>query len=430
MVAREGAATVAVIGSGVSGLTAAYLLQRRYAVTLYEADERLGGHAHTHDVALGGGVSVPVDTGFIVHNRRTYPLLTRLFDELDVETVPTEMSMSVRCAGCGLEYAGARGLGGVFAQPSSIVNRRFLRMLAEVRRFHRAARDTLGEAATEADDPRTLRRFLRDHRFSDYFVAHFVVPLVSTVWSSSTSDALAYPAAYLFTFLHNHGMLQVSGSPRWHTVAGGSRTYVERAVKGLSAVRTARPVRSVRRHDDGVDVRADGDTVATFDRVVIATHAHQSLALLDDPTVVERNVLGAFQFTRNDVVLHRDTTLLPHSPRARASWNYAARTCGDPAASGARVTYDLSRLQRLGSARHESILASLGMAAQIDKRKVLSRFSYEHPIYTPATLAAQRRLPELNGGPVQFAGAWQGWGFHEDGCVSGVRAAAALGVRW
>ena len=417
---------VAVVGSGVAGLTAAYLLQRRYAVTLFEASDRLGGHAHTHDVELHEGASTPVDTGFIVHNRATYPNLVRLFDELGVETTPTEMSMSIRCFGCGLEYAGGRGTAGVLGWSYATLRPQFLRMLTEVRRFHRAARTVLVDEA----DSRTLRDFLDAHHFSSYFVAHFVVPLVSTVWSTGTQDALGYPAAHLFRFLDNHGMLSVSGSHRWRTVAGGSRTYVERAAKGLNAVRTGSPVRNVQRHADGVDVRTDADERASFAHVVIATHADQALAMLAEPTTAERDTLGAFRFTPNEVVLHQDASLLPRSIRKQASWNYVARTCGDPYATGARVTYDMSRLQHLGEGADGPLLVSLGLADRIRSDRILKRFSYSHPVYTPESVAAQENLPRLAGGQVQFAGAWQGWGFHEDGCASGVRAARALGVTW
>lgn len=417
------------IGSGVSGLTAAYLLQRRFDVTLYEADDRLGGHAHTHDVPVPGG-TVPVDTGFIVHNARTYPNLIRLFDELAVETRPTEMSMSVRCDGCGLEYAGARGLRGVFARPRSLVSRRYLAMLSEIRRFHRHARATLLEPDHEAGPDVTFGEFLAEHRFSDYFVRHFALPLVATVWSSGTGDARAYPARYLFRFLDNHGMLSVSGSPQWRTVVGGSREYVERAAKGLSAVRTTTPVRAVARCEGGVRVRTDADEVETYEHAVIATHADQALGLLADPSGTERSVLGAFRSTPNEAVLHTDPTLLPTARGAAASWNYRTPACADAGARGARVTYDLNRLQGLSATGDTRILVSLGMSDRIDPARVLERMSYRHPVYTPESVAAQQALPGLMSGRIQFAGAWQGWGFHEDGCAAGVRAAARLGVSW
>ncbi|UYM04614.1 NAD(P)/FAD-dependent oxidoreductase [Solicola gregarius] len=425
---REQRPRVAVVGSGVAGLTTAYLLQHRYAVTLYEADERLGGHAHTHDVALGRQV-VAVDSGFIVHNRRTYPLLTRLFDELGVRTQPTEMSMSVRCDGCGLEYAGARGLSGVFAQPRNAVRPRFVRLLTEIRRFHSAARALLAESSSDSAGP-TLGAFLQAHGFSTYVTNHFVIPLVATVWSSGTDDAHAYPARYLFAFLDNHGMLSVSGSPRWRTVVGGSRTYVDRIAKTVAAVRTATPVRTVRRDTRGVEIRTEADEVDAYDHAVIATHAGQALGLLAEPSEAERRILGAFRTTRNDGVLHTDTTALPRARGAAASWNYVADGCDAAGTGGARVTYDMTRLQHLPDDDGTRLLVSLGLGDRVDESRVLKGFRYEHPVYTPESVSAQRRVPELMTPGLQFAGAWQGWGFHEDGCASGVRAAARLGVRW
>ena len=419
----SGRERVAVIGAGVSGLTAAYLLQRRYDVSLYESEPRLGGHAHTHDVLTAGGGTMPVDTGFIVHNQRTYPLLTRLFGELGVASQPTEMSLSVRCEGCGLEYAGARGLTGLFAQPRSAVNPAFLRMLIEVRRFHRRARGVL----TQASDELTLRDFLLAGGFSDYFVAHFMVPMVSSVWSASPGTALSYPARYLFAFLDNHGMLSITGSPAWRTVTGGSRTYVEKAVKHLSAVATATPVRVVVRHADGVEVRDDADQATVFDRVVVATHADTALRLLADPTARERATLGAFGYSRNETWLHTDDHLLPAAPGARASWNYLLPSC-HAGPDRVLVSYDLNRLQAL--ATRTPHLVTLNATDRIDPDRVLARMTYEHPIYTTRSVAAQRHLPELNDGTIAFAGAYHGWGFHEDGCRAGVAAAQSLGVAW
>lgn len=280
-------------------MTAAYLLRRTSQVTLYEADPRLGGHAHTHALPTSDGRTVGVDSGFIVHNRRTYPHLLRLFDELGVATQESEMSMSIRCDGCGLEYAGAKGLAGVFAQPRRAVDRRFIGLLAQVRRFHRASsrlldREARADGAAPAPAPVTLGDFLHAGHFSAYFVRHFVVPLVSAVWSCGPELVVDYPAAYLFTFLRHHGMLSFSGSPQWRTVVGGSNAYVERAAKELTAVRVATPVRSVRRTSAGLEVYdADGGAEA-FDAAVIATHADQALGLLGSPTTAQRQVLGAF----------------------------------------------------------------------------------------------------------------------------------------
>jgi predicted NAD/FAD-binding protein len=423
--------TAAVVGSGVAGLTAAYLLQRTHDVTLFETDERLGGHAHTHDLATPDGRVVPVDSGFIVHNERTYPNLIRLFGELGVDTQPTEMSMSITCEGCGLEYAGARGLSGLFAQPRLAGNPAYLRMLGEVKRFHAHARRLIehADAVTTGDDVDnlTLGTFLALGGYSRYFVQHFMIPVVSCVWSSGTRASLGYPALYLFRFLDNHGMLSVTGSPQWRTVTGGSRTYVERAAKGLTGVQTGAGIRSLSRHPDRVELIDDDGQRHVADAVVVATHPDQALRLLADPTDDERAVLGSFTYSRNETLLHTDATLLPAARRARAAWNYRMDGCGG-SADDVQVSYWMNRLQDLDEPL--DYLVTLNATDRIDPGTVLRRMVYEHPVYTPASVTAQRRLPDLNTGRTAFAGAYHGWGFHEDGCASGVRAAAAFGAKW
>ncbi|MFF8574439.1 NAD(P)/FAD-dependent oxidoreductase [Streptomyces sp. NPDC015408] len=420
----ETARRTAVVGSGVAGLTAAYVLGHAHHVTLYEADDRLGGHAHTHELTAADGRIHRVDSGFIVHNRRTYPNLLRLFDELDVATQESEMSMSVRCEGCGLEYAGARGPAGLLARPRNALNGRYLRMLAQVPRFHRAARRLL---TADADQSLTLGEFLDREGFSAYFRAHFMTPVVSAVWSCDALTALRHPAAHLFRFLHHHGMLAVGGSPVWRTVTGGSRTYVDRIAERLPDVRTATPVRSVTRHADGVDVTAADGTTDTYDHLVVAVHPDQALELLADPTPEEKDVLGAFRYSRNATLLHTDTTLLPRARGARSSWNHLMPSC-DTGADRVRVSYDMNRLQRLDAS--DTYVVSLGGEDRVDPDRVLARMSYEHPVYTPESVAAQRRLPGLRTPVTAYAGAYHGWGFHEDGCRSGVEAAEALGVTW
>ncbi|MEU8777094.1 FAD-dependent oxidoreductase [Streptomyces sp. NPDC048606] len=435
--------SIAVVGAGISGLTAAHILSRAHDVVLYEADDRLGGHAHTHELPTPGGGTIGVDTGFIVHNERTYPHLLRLFRELGVATQDSEMSMSVRCDGCGLEYAGARGPLGLLGG-GNLLRGRHLRMLAEVPRFHRAARRLLAdEDARAAPDPApspaqasapspspdaTLGAFLRRHRFSPYFVGHFAIPLVASVWSCAPATALDYPAAYLFRFLDHHGLLSVTGSPRWKTVTGGSGAYVERAAKALSSVRTATPVRTVARTADGVRLITEDGESADHRAVVIAVHPDQALRLLADPTPRERHVLGAFTYSRNPTVLHRDTSLLPRGGHARASWNYRLPSCSARPGS-VQVSYDMNRLQRLSGQEPHIVTLNPGDDL-IDESTVLARMTYEHPVYTVESVAAQRLLPTLDDRVVAYAGAYHGWGFHEDGCRSGARAAASLGVTW
>ena len=305
--------SVAVIGAGISGLTAAYLLSRTHDVTLFEAEGRLGGHAHTHDVTDSDGRQHAVDSGFIVHNDVTYPWLRKLFGELAIDVRPTEMSMSVRCEGCGLEYAGGRGLRGVFAQPRRLVDPRFIRLLWQVRRFHRRALAFL--RATDDDNLMTYGEFLEREGFSDYFTAHYAVPVVSCVWSAGREKTLLYPARYLFRFLDNHGLLRVAGSPQWYTVVGGSRVYVERLAGLLQDVRAGHAVTDITRSEDGVEIRDVMGHATRADRVVIATHADQALALLTDPSDEEVATLKQFGYSRNLTLLHTDDSVLPDAAR-------------------------------------------------------------------------------------------------------------------
>ncbi|MCW0214554.1 MAG: FAD-dependent oxidoreductase [Pseudonocardia sp.] len=420
--------TAAVVGSGVAGLTAAHLLQRRYDVTLFEADGRLGGHAHTHELTTSDGGTTHVDTGFIVHNDRTYPNLQRLFRELGVATQDSDMSMSVRCEGCGLEYAGARQLGGLFPQVSNVLRPAYLRMLAEVVRFHRHARRFMALADDDPDTHTvTLGAFLAIGGYSRYFVDHFMIPVVSCVWSAGADLSLSYPAHYLFRFLHHHGLLSVGDSPQWRTVVGGSARYVEQIAKQIPTIHSGVPVRAVTRSGTDVEVRTDDDTAHRFDRVVVATHPDQALRLLADPTDDEASTLGSFAYSRNETWLHHDTSVLPRTAGARASWNYLKAGCASTGAP-VLVSYDMNRLQRLVDP--DDYVVTLGGAGRVDEDRVIARMTYEHPIYTPTSVAAQSALPGLNDGRTAFAGAYHGWGFHEDGCLSGVRAAESLGVSW
>ncbi|MFJ7280315.1 NAD(P)/FAD-dependent oxidoreductase [Kitasatospora sp. NPDC098663] len=419
----EHGGTVAVIGAGVAGLTAAYRLHRGgRAVELFEADARLGGHAHTQQAIGADGRTLALDTGFLVHNERTYPHLVTLLRELGVATRESDMSMSVRCDGCGLEYAGARGAAGLIARPGSLGRGRYLRMLGEVPRFHRRARALLADPG--AGDP-TLREFLAAGGFSTYFTSHFMTPLVAAVWSCAPDVAGDYPARYLFTFLANHGLLSITGSPRWRTVVGGSRTYVAKIAEQLGTVHRGAPVRTVIRHSDRVAVTTEDGHTSEVDAVVIATHADQTLNLLGDATPAEQQVLGAFRYSRNPTVLHRDASHLPAAPRARASWNYRMDHCADGAAA-VRVSYHLNRLLGLQVAEDYLVTLNEDPNRPVADEHVVSRTVYEHPVYTRESVAAQARLPELTTGRTAFAGAYHGWGFHEDGCRSGLTAAHAL----
>jgi uncharacterized protein len=424
---RTGAPTAAVVGGGVSGLTAAYLLARDHHVTLFEADTRFGGHAHTHDVTVRDGGTVPVDSGFIVLNDRTYPLLRRLFAELDVRTRPTEMSMSISCDECGLGFVGGRGARGIFAQPYRLLDRRFWRLLLSVRRFQKAALELLAE---DPDGTLTYGEFLERHRFDGYFVYHYALPVVSCVWSMGHQEALAYPAAYLFAFLDHHGFLVLRDAPTWHTVVGGSRSYVEAVTARLDAVRPGTRATAVSRKPDSVEIDDELGGHHSFDKVVLATHADEALRLLTDAGQDEQEVLGAFGYSSNVAWLHRDPSVLPARREERASWNYRLHGC-TTSADRSRVSYWMNRLQ--GHAEDDPLVVTLNPRDGEEQRDLVgevARMTYLHPTYTSATVAAQRRLGALGSDRLAFAGAYHGWGFHEDGCRSGVAAAAALGATW
>lgn len=419
------AGQVAVIGSGVSGLVAAHVLGRQRHVTIFEADSRPGGHAHTHDVRLADGRTVCVDSGFIVHNDRTYPTLQRLFGELDIATQATDMSMSVVSERTGWQYAGGQGIRSIFADPRTSARPAFLRMLWEVKRFHRAARVLLADSDT--DSLVTFGDWLTDLRFSGGFLEHFARPLVAAVWSCAPDDALRYPARSLLTFLDHHGMLTVTGSPTWRTVSGGSRTYVRKVlqVPGIE-LRTSDRVQEVVRHGEHVTVRTEHGE-HDFAHVVVATHPAVALGLLSSPTTAQVEVLGALKYSHNPAQLHTDDRVLPTAKAARASWNY--RLPHDDRA-GVLVTYDLTRLMRLPSPDGRRMLVTLGGADRIDAARVITNLDYEHPLYTASFVTAQRRLPEISDDRIAFAGAYHGWGFHEDGALSGLRAAERLGASW
>ena len=416
--------TAAVIGGGVSGLTAAYLLSRTHHVTLFEADDRVGGHAHTHDVPLSDGTSAAVDSGFIVLNDRTYPLLQRLFAELGVDTRPTEMSMSITCDECGLNYVGGRKAPGIFAQRRRLLDPRFWRLLLGVRRFQKAALRLL---ADEPDSGLTYGEFLDRHGFDQRFVTHYALPIVSCVWSMGHREALDYPAAYLFAFLHHHGFLVLGDAPTWHTVVGGSRSYVGAITSQLDVVRTRTRVTAVSRKPDAVEIDDELGAHHAFDKVVIATHADDALALLTDADEEEQEVLGAFGYSRNVTHLHRDETVLPARRTGRASWNYRLEGCRT-VTDRSRVSYWMNLLQ--GHPESDPLVVTLNPGEGETPSDVIATMTYLHPTYTAASVAAQDRLPGLNTDRLAFAGAYHGWGFHEDGCRSGVAAAEALGATW
>lgn len=411
---------IAVIGGGVSGLTAAYHLAGRHETWVFERDARLGGHAHTHDVVRRGR-SWPVDTGFMVFNARTYPGFIAMLEALDVESRPSDMSFGVRCRRCDMEYSSV-GWRGLFAHPSRALTTPHLAMLIDVLRFFRTARRALADGSAE---PLTLGAFLEAHRFGEGLCRHFVLPMGGAIWSASSGDLREFPAASYLRFLDNHGLLAATGQPVWRTVVGGSRVYVDRIRAALGdRVVLGRQVRAVRRSARAVTLDVDGLPPVIADAVVIATHADDALALLADASDDERTALGAFRYSANHAVLHDDAGQLPARPAARASWNVTVDDCRDDTAPVA-VTYDLSRLQGLTAAG--PLLCTLN--GPRPGRPPLACMHYTHPILDRAALDAQPAIAALNGRRrTWFCGAHLRYGFHEDGVQSALAVVAGLGA--
>ena len=413
---------IAVVGSGIAGLSAAYFLSRRHEVHLFEKDDRLGGHTHTVTAQSSVG-PVALDTGFLVHNDRTYPRLVRLFNELGIETLSSDMCFAVACAGTGLEYS-SRGPRGFFAQPKNVVSPSHLGLLSEIFRFNREAPKLL---ATPEAERVTLGEFLDARRFSEVFVHRYLLPMASAIWSASLASIRAFPASTMIRFLDNHGLLAVTGQPQWKVVKGGSRTYIPKLTAPLSdRIVTSASIRGISRDQHGVTLKFHHRPDRRFDEVVLACHGDQVLPLLEDASDAERDVFGEFRTTTNIAWLHTDASVLPVREAARASWNYRLRDDADAAPT---VTYDLNRLQGLRTP--EQFCVTLNPTSGIDDSKVLRRLTYQHPLYDHRALRAQERWAEVSGVKrTHFCGAYWFYGFHEDGLRSALRVASALGVEW
>jgi len=412
---------VIVIGSGISGLAAAWLISRRHRVTLLERDDRLGGHTHTVVIDSERGRQ-PLDTGFLVHNRQTYTNLVRLFEEIGVETRESDMSFSVSAPESGYEYS-SRGLGGFFARPKNLVRPGHYRLLADIIRFNREAPALLDRTGAESW---TLADYLQDGRYSEQFVEHYLAPMASAIWSSSVDDIRRFPAQTLVRFMQNHGMLAIGSHPTWRVVAGGSHTYVPLLADSIDDVKTGVRITSVARFENGVEVNLAGRPPVIADEVVFACHGDQVLPLLADPTDTERDVLGQFTTTSNVAWLHTDSRMLPATARARASWNYRLDETTDAPPA---VTYLLNRLQGISGCTDYCV--TLNPRSPIDETKVIKRIEYRHPCMTVDAIRAQARWREVSGvNRTHYCGAYWRYGFHEDGLVSAIRVAADLGVTW
>jgi len=410
---------IAIIGSGIAGLTSAYLLNRRHAITVFEASDWIGGHTHTVDVQVDGK-SYAIDTGFIVFNDWTYPNFIRLLSQLGVGFKNTEMSFSVSDPASGVEYNG-NNLNSLFAQRSNLISPKFWGMVRDILRFNREALNDLNQQRIARD--MTLGDYLKANAYSERFIQHYIVPMGAAIWSMSLHDMLGFPLQFFVRFFKNHGLLSISDRPQWCVIEGGSSRYVAPLSESFKQhIRLNCPVSRVVRDATGVTLHSTAGA-ERFDKVVFACHSDQALALLDEPTRVEQDVLGALPYADNDVVLHTDTRLLPKRPLAWASWNYRL---GGPASQSAAVTYNMNILQGIQS--DSTFCVSLNQTAAIDPSKILARYTYAHPQYSLAGTAAQARWEELLGANHSyFCGAYWANGFHEDGVVSALRVAREFG---
>ncbi len=410
---------IAVVGAGVSGLVVAHLLHPAHEVTVFEACGYAGGHTNTIRVDTPNETH-QVDTGFIVFNDRNYPSFELLLRRLGVAWQPSTMSFSVSDGIGDFEYS-STSPNGLFAKRAHLLTPWFLRMVADLARFNRAARELLDDRAPDV----SLREWLEQHRFSPAFVERLIVPQASAVWSAAPRQMWSFPARFLVEFFDNHGMLAFRGRPRWRTVRGGSARYVEALTAPFShRLRLGTPVQAVTRHHDHVLVKPRDGEAERFDQVVLATHSDQALALLADASDREHEILGAIPYQRNEAVLHTDARMLPRRRRAWASWNYHLLAEPKPLTT---VTYHMNRLQSLRA--EQELCVTLNHSDTIDPARVIHRISYAHPVYTQAGVAAQARVGEIDGrNRTHFCGAYWGWGFHEDGVVSALRVGERFGL--
>jgi predicted NAD/FAD-binding protein len=407
---------ISVVGSGIAGNAAAWQLQKEHDITVFEADSRIGGHSNTVDVELQGR-TYAVDTGFIVFNDRTYPQFVQLLDQLGIASQDSEMSFSVRCEATGLEYNGA-SLNAVFAQRRNLVRPRFYRMLFDILRFNREAPRVLNLQ----DEHITLDEYLHRGGYSEEFIRHYITPMGAAIWSASPEGMGGVPVGFFVRFFHNHGLLSVADRPTWKVIKGGSRNYVNRLVTGFSdRIRLNTPVDWIRRQGDHVQLKARGCEVQRFDRVFLACHSDQALAMLQDASPVEREVLGAIAYQRNEAVLHTDSKLMPRRKLAWAAWNY--HLLRDAAENDGRVSlsYNMNILQGLNAPM--DLLVTLNHSDAIDPARIIAAFNYEHPVFDQAAVLAQQRHREINGrARTYFCGAYWRNGFHEDGVASAIQS--------
>ena len=412
---------IAVVGSGISGLSAAYYLSRQHEVTLFEAADRLGGHTATIDVAVNGN-TYAIDTGFIVYNDRTYPNFIRLLNELGVRSQATAMSFSVSCAATGLEYGGS-GFDALFAQRRNLVSPYFLRLMFNIVRFNRNAVRDLESGSLSAT--MSLGDYLRANHYGSGFVRHYLAPMAAAIWSSSTASVLHMPVHFFVSFFANHGLLQLRDRPQWYSICAGSRSYIAPLSQPFAErIRLSSAVSQVVRSDAGVALTTSQGEEHTFDQLVLATHSDQALALLSDATAEEQALLAAIAYQANDVVLHTDTSVLPRNKKVWSAWNYSLDAQQHDSAV---LNYNMNILQNLSAP--ETFCVTLNNATAIADDKILGSYRYHHPVFDAAAVRAQQQWSDINGvRRTWYCGAWWGNGFHEDGISSALRVARGLGV--
>lgn len=415
---------IAVIGSGIAGLTAAHLLSEQHDIVLFEANDYLGGHTHTRQVE-SGGKTYPVNTGFIVYNDWTYPNFIKLMDKLGVKSEASDMSFSVRCENTGLEYNGT-SLNSLFAQRINFLRPSFLKMIWDIIRFNKETVAALEQGTL--DEEQSLGAYLAANGYSKSFERNYIIPMGAAIWSAPVEVMMNFPLKFFLQFFNNHGMLSVDDRPQWRVLSGGSQSYIEPMIAPFKDhVRLNCPVQTVRRLDDGVEIESEAFGVERFDQVIFACHSDQALQILADASRAENDILGAIPYQMNDVVLHTDTKMMPKRPLAWASWNYHIP---QRAREVAMVTYNMNMLQNFDDA-DETFLVTLNRSQEIDPDKVIDAYRYAHPVFTMDGVAAQQRHGEISGQQqrTHYCGAYWFNGFHEDGVNSGLRVAEAFGVR-
>lgn len=402
---------IAIIGSGISGLTCAYMLNRKHDITIFEKNDYIGGHTHTHEIEYSGR-KWNIDSGFIVYNERTYPNFINILDRLGVERQLTRMGFSVKSEKNDLEYAG-HSLNGLFAQRSNLFRPSFIRMLRSMWRFNSEARSDLKGLDSET----TLGEYLKSNGYPEEFIQHFIIPIGAAIWSTVPNQMMDMPAIFFIRFFENHGMLQIVDRPNWWVITGGSKRYVEKMVDGFeNKIRLSSPVKNVKREDGSITVQFGANSLESenFDSVIFATHSNQSLAMLDAPTKAEIEILSAIKYQKNDALLHYDDSILPKRKNAWSSWNYLL---DEDQSKAVALTYNMNILQSLKSDR--TFCVSLNSGSLVDESKVIKELSYDHPLFTTSSINAQSRKHEISGkNNTYYCGAYWRNGFHEDGVVS------------